>query len=401
LKQDSQALFSPTSVGGIQLSNRIVMSPMSRHRATLSGVPTDLMVEYYRQRASAGLVIAEGTYPSPMGKAYLFTPGLHNVEQLTSWRRVADAVHGAGGAIFTQLMHAGRISDPLLLDGETPVAPSAVQPAPEDYSSPWPRPKRPYMIPRALTHAEILKIIDEHVASAVLARQAGLDGVEIHGASGYLPMQFLSTNTNLRNDQWGGSVERRSAFLLALVDAMSSATSPGFVSVKLSPGWQFNQVDDIDPPSTYSYLVEALSRRGIAYLHIGNYGMNWDVFGTLRPFFDGTMIFAAGFNRASGANAIKAAGANLVAFGQAFISNPDLVTRFRDDRGINRPQLVTYYTQGADGYIDYPTFAGSDREQQVSADGPLPPLTGLPKTSPIRQQNASSMTGRCAPDVDE
>jgi N-ethylmaleimide reductase len=241
-------LFQPLMIGRVTAKNRLALSSMSRHRSTLAGVPTALNVEFYRQRARAGLVLGEGTYPSQMGKAYLFTPGLHDEAQLMGWRRVADAVHSEGGIIFVQIMHAGRMSDPLLLDGEQPVAPSAVQPqVKEGYDSAWPRPKRAYGIPRPLTHAEILKVIDEHSDCAVLAKRAGLDGVEIHGAAGYLPMQFLSTNTNLRTDEWGGSVERRSAFLLALVDAMAAATSREFVSVKLSPGWTFNQVEDTDP----------------------------------------------------------------------------------------------------------------------------------------------------------
>ncbi|WP_267127957.1 alkene reductase [Sphingopyxis fribergensis] len=357
------------------MKNRVVMAPMSRHRAALSGVPTDLNVEYYRQRASAGLLVTEGTAPSAMGRGYLFTPSLYEEAHAKGWRRVADAVHGEGGTIFVQLMHAGRISDPLLLDGETPVAPSAVAPpACEPYDSPWPKPKKPYVVPRELSHADILATIDDFVASARLARDAGLDGVEIHAASGYLPMQFLSTNANLRTDQWGGSIEGRSAFLLALVDAIAAATSPGFVSVKLSPGWNFNQVDDSDPIATYRYLATQLGRRSIAYLHVGNYGIEWDVFGTIRPLFDGPMIFNVGFNRASAISAIEKSGADMVAFGQAFIANPDLVERYRNGWTVNRPHVATYYCQGPDGYIDYPVHANRDAEQQQSADEALVPI---------------------------
>ncbi|KQX22644.1 MULTISPECIES: alkene reductase [unclassified Sphingomonas] len=368
-------LFRPLKIGDIEIRNRVAMAPMSRHRTALSGVPTDLNVEYYRQRASAGLLITEGTYPCALGQGYLFVPGLVDQAHVDGWRKVAEAVHGEGGAIFVQLMHAGRISDPLILGGELPVAPSAIAPPmTEPYDSPWPKPKRPYAVPRELSHAEILATVDAFAASAVQARAAGLDGVEIHAASGYLPMQFLSTNANLRTDQWGGSIERRAAFLLALVDAVAAATSPGFVSVKLSPGWQFNQVDDTDPIATYTYLVQQLSKRSIAYLHVGNYGMAWDVYGTLRPLFDGPMIFNAGFHRAAARAAMIEQGADMVAFGQHFIANPDLVERYRNDWQVTRPAVATYYTQGADGYTDYPVYAECDPATLQDPDLPVNPI---------------------------
>jgi N-ethylmaleimide reductase len=256
-------LFDPIRIGGITLKNRLAMAPMTRQRSTLDGVPTDLNVEYYRQRASAGLLVTEGIYPSFMGRGYLFTPGLHTDAQEAGWRRVAQAVHGEGGALFGQIMHVGRLSDPLMLDGAQPIAPSAVQPDPKarHYTVTCPRPKRPYPQPRALSHAEIFGVIDDFRQCAVRARRAGLDGVEIHAASGYLPMQFLSTNTNQRDDAWGGSVEKRCAFLLACVDAMAAATAPEFVAVKISPGWSFHNVFDDDPVATYSHLVRQLSRR--------------------------------------------------------------------------------------------------------------------------------------------
>jgi N-ethylmaleimide reductase len=375
MNNPTNTLFQPLMIGRVTAKNRLALSSMSRHRSTLAGVPTALNVEFYRQRARAGLVLGEGTYPSQMGRAYLFKPGLHDEAQLMGWRRVADAVHSEGGIIFVQIMHAGRMSDPLLLDGEQPVAPSAVQPqVREGYDSPWPRPKRAYGMPRPLTHAEILKVIDEHRDCAVLAKRAGLDGVEIHSAAGYLPMQFLSTNTNLRTDEWGGSVERRSAFLLALVDAMAAATSREFVSVKLSPGWTFNQVEDTDPIATYSWLVSQLSKRGIAYLQLANYGVGWDVYGKLRRLFEGPVIVGVGFNRRSAAQIIADRGADMVAFGQAYIANPDLAERYRHGWRISRPKPATYYTQGEDGYIDYPVYSESDPKNLQSADEALVPL---------------------------
>ncbi|MFA7584967.1 MAG: alkene reductase [Novosphingobium sp.] len=370
-----EPLFAPLQVGNITIRNRMAMAPMTRQRSTLRGVPTDLNVEHYRQRASAGLIVTEGIYPSPMGNGYLFSPGLHDDAQLAGWRRVTDAVHGEGGAIFGQIMHVGRLSDPLMLDGEQPIAPSAVQPDPlaRHYTINAPRPKRPYPCPRAMTHAEVLRTIDEYRDCAVLAQRAGFDGVEIHAASGYLPMQFLSTNTNVRDDAWGGSLEKRAAFLLACVDAIAAATGPGFVAVKLSPGWEFHNVFDDDPEATYSHVVRELSRRGIAYLQLGNYGQSWDVYGTLRPLFDGPAMFVAGFTRHSAAAAIHSGAADMIAFGQAYIANPDLAERYRHGWDISRPDVTTYYSQGAEGYTDYPVFAESAPERLQPVDSqPIP-----------------------------
>ena len=369
-------MFSPLKVGHVMLRNRIAMAPMTRHRATLDGVPTDLMVEHYRQRAGAGLILTEGIYPAPMGRGYLFTPGLHNAAQMAGWRRVTDAVHAEGGAIFAQIMHVGRLSDPLLLDGAQPIAPSTVQPDPRarHYTINCPRPKRPYPEPRAMTHAEVLGTIDAYRDCAVLARQAGFDGVEIHAASGYLPMQFLSTGTNLRDDAWGGSVEKRAAFLLACVDAIGAATSPGFVAVKFSPGWTFHNVFDDDPVATYSHALRELSRRGIAFVELGNYGMDWDVYGTLRPLFDGPAMFVAGFTRQSAAATLNRGAADMIGFGQAYIANPDLADRYRHGHDLNRPDITSYYAQGAEGYTDYPVFAASDPARLQPVDAAPTPI---------------------------
>ncbi len=368
-------LFQPLDIGRTKIRNRMVMAPMTRHRSTLDGVPTELNVEYYRQRAGLGLIITEGIYPCDRGKGYLFTPGLVTEAHTSGWRRVTDAVHGEGGAIFAQIMHVGRLSDPLMLNGAPPFAPSAVQPDPlaRDYTINCPRPKRPYPLPTEMSQAEILETIDAYRRSAELARKAGFDGVEVHAASGYLPMQFLSTNTNLRTDQWGGSVEKRSAFLLACVDAMIDATDAGFVAVKLSPGWTFHNVFDDDPIATYSHVVKQLSKRSIAYLQIGNYGVEWDVYGTLRPLFGGPVMFTAGFTRSSGAQAIASGAADMIAYGQAVIANPDLDRRYRESLGINRPDVTTYYTQGSEGYTDYPFFDEADPDTLLPADSaPIP-----------------------------
>ena len=376
----TDGLFRPLDLGRITIANRVAMAPMTRQRSGLDGVPTDLVVEHYRQRAGAGLIVTEGVFPSEMGCGYLFSPGLRTPAQVAGWRRVADAVHGTGGHIFAQVMHVGRLSDPLMLGGRQPIAPSAVRPDPKarHYTITSPRPKRPYPEPRALAHAEVLGVIDDYRACAQAAFEAGLDGVEIHAASGYLPMQFLSTNTNLRTDEWGGSVEKRAAFLLACVDAMAEVAGPKFVAVKLSPGWTFHNVFDDDPVATYSHVVRELSKRSIAYLQLGDYAVGWDVYGTLRPLFDGPAMYVAGFTRASGAAAIETRGADMIGFGQAYIANPDLAERYAAGHGLNRPQIATYYTQGSEGYTDYPVFADvTDPATLQDVDAPPTPIDPL------------------------
>jgi N-ethylmaleimide reductase len=380
LTDQLDALFMPLDLGRVTLKNRIAVAPMTRQRSALDGVPTDLNVEYYRQRAGAGLIVSEGVSPSEMGNGYLFAPALYTAAQIEGWRRVADAVHGEGGAIFAQVMHVGRLSDPLMLAGRQPIGPSAVQPDPlaRHYTVSCPRPKRPYPEPRALTHSEVLETIDDYRRCAQAAFDAGLDGVEIHAASGYLPMQFLSTNTNLRTDAWGGSVEKRAAFLLACVDAMAEVAGPKFVAVKLSPGWTFHNVFDDDPVATYSYVVRELSKRGIAYLQLGDYAVGWDVYGILRPLFDGPVMVVAGFTRASGAKMVAEGRADMVAFGQGYIANPDLAERYRAGHPLNRPQIATYYSQGAEGYTDYPVFADvTDPETLQDVDAAPTPIDPL------------------------
>lgn len=368
-------LFHPLKVGAITLRNRIVMAPMTRHRSTADGVPTEQNILYYRQRAGAGLIITEGTYPSDNGKGYLFIPGLCNARQVQGWRRVTDAVHEEGGAIFCQLMHNGRLSDPLILpDQASPMAPSAVQPDPtaRHYTINCPRPKRAYPQPREMTRQDILNTIEGYQQATRRAVEAGFDGVEIHAASGYLPHQFLSTNVNLRRDDYGGSIENRARFLLETVDAMITINGPEFVAVKISPGWTFHNVFDDDPVATFTYLTRELSKRKIAYLQVGNYGMDWDVYGTLRPLFDGPFMAVGGATRAS-ANALLSAGAaDLVAFGQAYIANPDLAERYRHGWPMNRPQIATYYSQGSEGYTDYLEY------RQISDDENLLPCDSAP-----------------------
>ena len=370
------ALFTPMRVGNITVKNRIAMAPLTRQRSYLDGAPTPAVVEYYRQRAGAGLLISEGIFPSEMGKGYLFSPGLCDDAQAAGWRAVTDAVHEEGGAIFGQIMHVGRLSDPLMLPGRAdPIAPSAVQPDPlaRHYTVSCPRPKRPYPMPRALSEAEVREVVADYARSARLARAAGFDGVEIHGASGYLPMQFLSPSTNQRTDAYGGTVEKRARFLLECVDAMIAETDPGFVAVKIGPGWEFHNVFDDDPVATYTHVVAELSKRKIAFLEVGNYGQPWDVHGTLRPLFDGPYMAVAGYTRSRAAREIAAGQIDLAAFGQHYIANPDLAERYRNGWPLNQPDPETYYTQGEAGYIDYPMYDPST-QGLIDVDSPATPL---------------------------
>jgi N-ethylmaleimide reductase len=373
---DIEVLFQALRLGNVTVRNRLAMAPCTRQRAHLDGTPTEMMVEYYRQRAGAGLVITEGISPSANGLGYFCMPGLFNDDHQAAWREVTDAVHREGGAIFGQIMHVGRLSDPLMLPrGMTPVSASAVQPDPtarHHYTVHCPRPRRAYGTPRALGTAEVEGVVAEYGQSARRAKAAGFDGVEIHAASGYLPMQFLSTNTNRREDIYGGTVENRARFVLECVEAMQRATNPGFVAVKVSPGWKFHNVFDDDPVATYTHLSQELSKRGIAFLEVGNYGQPWDVHATLRPHFHGPMIGVAGFGRRMAAEAIAQGRLEMVAFGQAYIANPDLAERFRTGAQLNEPDRATYYTQGAEGYIDYPMLGETHTCPLVDVDSTFP-----------------------------
>lgn len=376
MDENIERLLSPFSLGNVTLANRVVMAPMTRQRSRIDGMPVDVNRLYYQQRASAGLIITEGLYPSLMGKGYVFAPGLVSEDHATGWREVTDAVHADGGVIFAQIMHAGRISDPLMLpQGNVPVAPSSVQPDvhARHYTVNSPRAARPYGQPRALSTSEVYDVIAEFARCAMLAQAAGFDGVEIHAASGYLPMQFLSPNTNVRTDEFGGSIANRARFLLNIVDAMQKATNAGFVAVKLSPGWTYHDVFDDDAEETYAHVTRELSSRGLAYLHVGNFGQPWDVHGLLRPLFDGPYLVTSGYTRSSAGALIAAGGADMVAFGQSFIANPDLVNRFRHGWGLNRPDRATYYTQGAEGYVDYPLYGEEGDASLIDIDSqPLP-----------------------------
>ncbi|MBC2650113.1 alkene reductase [Novosphingobium aerophilum] len=350
-------IFAPVRLGELELANRVVMAPMTRDRAGPEDEPTDLMVEYYRQRASAGLIVTEGTQPSPAGKGYWRTPGIHSQQQVAGWARVADAVHQAGGRIVMQLMHVGRaaVRANKAPDAET-VAPSAI-PCPDPIPGPDGVPV-PTEMPRALDTAEIPGVIAEYVAAARNSRAAGLDGVELHCASGYLPMQFLSSNTNLRTDRYGGSAENRVRFVAETLAALADAIGPGRVGFRICPGVPFNGMADADPAETYATLLRAVDGLGLAYchlIHIPNQG--FDALELVRANWSGPVIENCGLTLEK-AQALLAEGkAEAVSFGYAYIANPDLVERFQHGTPLAKADRTTFYTGHGDdarGYTDYP-----------------------------------------------
>ena len=349
-------LKTPLLLGDLQLKNRFVMAPMTRDRAGAGGVPQAMNATYYAQRAGAGLVITEGTPPDALGQGYLRVPGLYTPAQVAGWRGVTDAVHAAGAPIFCQLMYVGRASHPSFLDGATPVGPSAVRAEGKVFTAAG---MQPFVTPRALTSDEIRGVIDIYRRATELAVQAGFDGVELHGTSGYLPNQFLSPRSNHRTDEWGGTVENRARFLLAAVDAMASVRGSGRVGVRIGPAFTFNDVEDPNPQETYGYVTDQLNRRGLAYLHLVVTPAPWDVLGFVRARFSGPLIANGGYDKAR-ANADLAAGrAELISFASAFLANPDLPERFAKDAKLNTPDKATFYTDGPKGYTDYPTLAAA------------------------------------------
>jgi N-ethylmaleimide reductase len=349
----TQTLFTPIDVGGITLRNRVVMAPMTRNRSP-DGVPTALNALYYGQRASAGLIITEGVTPDAGGRGYIDIPGLYNDAQVAGWRLVAEAVHARGGRIFAQIMHTGRISHPDFLDGGTPVAPSAVAASGDTFTRSGPK---PMPVPRALDAEEIPAVIASYGRAARLALEAGLDGIEIHGANGYLPSQFLSTNANLRTDEWGGSVGNRARFLLEATRAAAEAIGPGRVGVRVNPGGTFNDVADSDPEATLTHVATALSGQGLAYLHLVGGAYSYDAAGIARRLFDGKLVLNGGYDAARAEADLAAGRADLIAFGSSFLANPDLPERLRSGAALNAPDPSTFYGGDARGYTDYPVAA--------------------------------------------
>ncbi|ADP16824.1 xenobiotic reductase B [Achromobacter xylosoxidans A8] len=347
-------LFKPLRAGDLSLRNRIVMAPMTRMHSSPGRVPNELMVEYYTQRAGAGLILTEATAVTPQGVGYADTPGLWTPEQVQGWRKVTSSVHQAGGLIVAQLWHVGRISDPMFLDGELPVAPSAI--AAKGHVS-HVRPQRAYVTPRALETAEIPGVVEAYRHGAKMAMEAGFDGVEVHAANGYLLDQFLQDSTNHRTDAYGGSLENRARLLLEAVDACISVWGAGRVGVHLSPRGEIHTMGDSNPAATFGYVARELGKRGIAFLCVREYEAADSLGPMLKAEFGGTYIANEGFGRESAEAAIAAGRADAVAFGVQYIANPDLARRFELKAALNRPNPATFYAPGPGGYTDYPALA--------------------------------------------
>jgi len=349
-------IFSPVSLGALELANRIVMAPMTRDRAGPADEPTPMMAEYYRQRASAGLIVTEGVQPSAAGKGYWRTPGLHSAAQVAGWRGVADAVHGEGGLIVAQLMHVGRAAVAANKGDAETVAPSAI-PSREPIAGPDGTPV-PTVAPRALETAEIAGVIEEYAHAARNAREAGLDGVELHCTSGYLPMQFLSTGTNRRDDRYGGPTANRIRFVVETLEAMADAIGADRVGFRIFPGNPYNDMSDEDPADTYSTLIDAVDGLGLAYLHLVHHPTpELDALALLRPRWSGPIIANNALKLDTAQALLDTGKVQAVSFGRPFISNPDLVERFRARTPLAWQDRATLYTGDERGYIDYPRWS--------------------------------------------
>ena len=357
------SLFEPTTLGDLRLQNRIVMAPLTRNRADAMGVPKPFVRDYYAQRASAGLIISEGTQTSFSGQGYARTPGIHTPEQVAAWKAVTDAVHARGARMFMQFMHCGRIAHPLNRQvPDVPVAPSAVRPAGQMWTDQ--QQLQDYPAPRALETSELPALVDEFVAAARNAIAAGFDGVELHAANGYLLNQFLASNTNLRTDGYGTTVQGRIRFVVEVVKAVAAEIGTARTGIRVSPGHMFNDLVDANPLETHCALLDALPTAGMAYVHVmlpdafsaqlNNAGDPQAVLPALRPHVKGSLI-AAGNLTAAGATAMLESGLiQCAVFGRPFIANPDLVERLRTGAPLAEPRSEFFYTAGAEGYSDYP-----------------------------------------------
>ena len=346
-------LFDPLQLGDLTLPNRIIMAPLTRARAGAPRVPNQLMLDYYTQRASAGLIIAEATSVTPMGVGYADTPGLWSEEQVAGWKRIVQSVHGAGGRIFSQLWHVGRISDPQFLDGALPVAPSAIAPAGHVSLV---RPEKPYVTPRALETSEIPGIVEAYRKAAMNAQMAGFDGVELHGANGYLLDQFLQDHSNTRTDEYGGSVANRARLMLEVTDAVLSVWEADRVGMHLAPRMDAHDMGDSDRLGTFSYVARELGERGLAFICAREHKAEDWIGPQLKQLFGGVYIANEGFTFESAEAALAAGEADAVAFGKLFIANPDLVERFRTNAPMNEPDFMSFYGGAAHGYTDYPAL---------------------------------------------
>lgn len=356
----SNTLFDPYTLGSITLRNRVVMAPLTRCRATADHIPTELMATYYQQRATAGLIITEGTAPSPNGLGYARTPGLYSPEQVRGWKKITEAVHTAGGHIFVQLMHTGRVSHPLNMpSGARILAPSAIALK----GSTWTDQEgmQPHPVPGVMTEADIQQAIGEYATSAALALEAGFDGVELHGANGYLIEQFLNTASNQRTDRWGGSIENRARFAIEVATAVSQRIGAKQTGIRLSPYGVFNDmVADAETEALYLHLAAELSKLELAYIHLVDHSsagapeVPAAIKASIRERFHGAIILSGGYDRRRADTDLAANRGDLIAYGKPLIANPDLVQRLKEEIALNPVDPDTFYTPGAKGYTDYP-----------------------------------------------
>lgn len=370
------ALFTPFKVGALTLPNRFVMAPMTRSRANNAGnVPDDSTVKYYVQRASAGLIITEGSQISPQGAGYVYTPGIYSPAQVAGWKKVTDAVHAAGGRIFMQLWHVGAISHPFFHNGELPVAPSAIQP--RDVKAFTGQGMEEIPTPRALATSEVKAVVADFRQAAENAKQAGFDGVEIHGANGYLVDQFIQDGTNQRTDKYGGSVANRARFALEVVQAAVDVLGADRVGIRLSPTGTVGRIHDTDRQATFSYVTEQLNQFGLAYLHViealPGHSMaakpgQEPVGPALRKIFTGPFILNGGYTQETAEHALDNHEADLIAFGVPYLANPDLVARYEQGTALNMPDQTTFYGGDDHGYIDYPSLTDARSEAELQQD---------------------------------
>jgi 2,4-dienoyl-CoA reductase-like NADH-dependent reductase (Old Yellow Enzyme family) len=348
-------LFQSLKLGALTLPNRIIMAPLTRSRAANPGrVPNDLMVEYYTQRASAGLILTEATSVTPMGVGYANTPGIWSTEQVEGWKKITKAVHDKKGHIFLQLWHVGRISDPMFLNGEQPVAPSAIKPAGHVSLV---RPEKEFVTPRSLETHEIKDIVEAYRKGAENAKLAGFDGVEIHGANGYLLDQFLQDGTNKRSDQYGGSIENRARLMLEVTDAVISVWGADRVGMHLAPRGDAHDIKDSNPAETFGYVAKELGKRKIAFIFAREHQAPDSLGPALKKAFGGVYIANEKFTKESAEKIITSGDADAVSFGVPFISNPDLPRRFLEKAPLNETNFQTLYSEGATGYTDYPALS--------------------------------------------
>ncbi|WLD13040.1 alkene reductase [Planctellipticum variicoloris] len=358
---DNDTLFRPLQVGALELPHRIVMAPLTRARAT-DRVPNALMAEYYRQRAGAALIVSEATAISAQGYGWHGAPAIYTDEQVAGWRRVTDEVHEAGGRMFLQLWHMGRISHPDYHDGGLPVAPSPIAATGEAHT---PTGKKPFVVPHALTRSEIAAIVEDYAAATRRARDAGFDGVEIHGANSYLIDQFLRDASNRRDDEYGGSIENRLRFLREVVEAVTAAWSADRTGLRLSPTMNGNGMSDSNAVELYSQAARMLNEFGLAYLHTAEAIRPGRLFNPdaprvtphIREAYRGVLFTNGGYDKQTAAEAIREGAADAIVFGQKFIANPDLPERLRTDAPLNEPEVATYYAPGSTGYTDYPALS--------------------------------------------